>query len=134
MDTTFINRYESFEAHLEAFRIYNLKALYSVNKKNSIKKSGHALKIFKPGLYQMASPLLINKGEVKKPIYYINGRRFHPQKVLVSNISKGYNYWSNPKEITREKGVYIMSAVLDNILYSGVWGINNKVIFKKVKE
>ena len=80
----------------------------------------------------MAIPLLLNKGELKKPVYFINGKRFHPKKVLVSNISKGYNFWSNPKEIPKEKGVYKISAVLDDVLYSGVWGINNKVTFEKV--
>ncbi len=133
LDTTYINRYENFEANLEAFRIYNLKALYSVNKQRNKKESTQILKIYKPGLYQMAIPLLINKGEIKKPIYYINGKRFYPQKVLVNNMSKGYKFWSNPKEILKEKGIYKISAVLNDVLYSGIWGINNKVTFEKVK-
>ncbi|MBK21480.1 MAG: hypothetical protein CMP63_04065 [Flavobacteriales bacterium] len=132
MDTTFINHYEKFEAHLEAFRIYNLKALYSINKQNNNKKPVQTLKIYKPGLYQMAIPLLLNKGELKKPVYYIKGKRFYPKKVLVSNISKGYNFWSDPKDIPKEKGIYKISTVLDDILYSGTWGINNKVTFEKV--
>ena len=133
MDTLFINRYENFEANLEAFRIYNTKALYSIKNVNKSETSRQVLKIYKPGLYQMATPLLINKGVTKKPIYYINGKRFHPQKVLVSNVSKGYNFWSNPKEIIKERGIYKISTVLNDTLYSGLWGINNKVKFEKVK-
>ena len=132
LDTIFINRYKNFEAQLEAFRIYNLKSIYTLkNKENKNYESSQVLKIYKPGLYQMASPLLINSGKNKKPIYYIKGKRFHPKKVLVSNVSKGYHFWSKPNIITKEKGIYKISTVLNGILYSGLWSSNNKVIFEK---
>ncbi len=133
LDTTFINRYENFEAQLEAFRTYNLRSLYLVSKKTNNHKTEQVLKIYKPGLYQMAMPLLINNGENKKPIFYIKGRRFYPKKILVSNISKGYNFWSNAKIIPKERGIYKISTVLNEVLYSGIWGLNNKVMFEKVK-
>tara|TARA_B100001173_G_C16020703_1_gene561944 strand:+ start:333 stop:3008 length:2676 start_codon:yes stop_codon:yes gene_type:complete len=133
LDTTFINRYENFEAHLEAFRTYNLKSLYLVNNNPKNYQSKQALKVYKPGLYQMATPLLINNGKDKKPIYYIKGKRFHPKKILVSNLSKGYNFWTNSKIIPKEKGIYKISTVLNGVLYSGIWGLNNKVMFEKVK-
>lgn len=133
LDTIFINRYENFEAHLEAFRTYNVKQLYLINKKPSNYKSEQVLKVYKPGLYQMATTLLIDDGKEKKPIYYIQGKRFHPKKILVSNVSKGYNFWSNPKIIPKEKGFYKISTVLNGVLYSGTWGLNNKIIFEKVK-
>ncbi len=132
MDTTFINRYEDFEVNLEAFRMHNLQALYNIKKSGAKIESAEILKIYKPGLYQMAIPLLINKGEIKKPIFYIHGKRFHPQKVLVSNISKKYSFWANPKEIPKEAGVYTISTVIDGVLYSGVWPVSNKVTFEKV--
>lgn len=133
LDTAFINRYKNFEANLEAFRIYNLKSLYTLKRKTNLSESPQVLKIFKPGLYQMAAPLLINNSKEKKPVYYIRGKRFHPQKVLVSNLSKGYNFWSSSKIIPKEKGAYTISTVLNGILYSGIWGLNNKVMFEKIK-
>jgi hypothetical protein len=82
----------------------------------------------------LAIPLLINKGKLKKPIYYINKKRFHPKTVLVSNISKGYNFWTNAKKaIPKENGAYSVSIVLNGVLYSGSWGIKNKVYFEKVQ-
>lgn len=133
MDTTFINKYENYEVHLEAYRINSLQALYSIANKHKESESAEILKIYKPGLYQMAIPLLINKGEIKKPVYYIHGKRFHPKKVLVSNQSKGYNFWANAKEIPKEAGGYTISTVIDNVLYKGTWGKDNKVTFEKVE-
>jgi len=132
MDTTFINRYEDFEVNLEAFRMHNLQAIYNIKKSGAKIESADILKIYKPGLYQMAIPLLINKGEIKKPIFYIHGKRFHPQKVLVTNISKKYSFWVNPMEIPKESGVYTISTVIDGVMYSGVWPVSNKVTFEKV--
>lgn len=134
LDTTFINKYENFEVQLESYRTTNLRALYSINRKDKEPESAELLKIYKPGLYQMAIPLLLNKGKLKKPIYYINNKRFHPNKVLVSNKSKGYNFWTNAKEaIPKETGAYCISIVLNGVLYSGSWGIKNKVNFEKVQ-
>ena len=132
MDTTFINKYENFEIQLEAYRINNLQALYSIKSNNEVSESAEILKIYKPGLYQMAIPLLINKGEIKKPIYYIHGKRFYPKKVLITNQSKGYNFWANAKEIPKERGIYKISAVIDGELYQGSWAKDNKVTFEKV--
>lgn len=133
MDTIFINKYKEFEANLEAYRLHNLKALYSVSDENKKSSQSEVLKIYKPGLYQMAMPLLINKGEIKKPIYYIHNKRFHPQKVLVSNLTKGYNFWANAQKLPKEAGIYKISTVIEGVLYSGSWGINNKVVFKKIE-
>lgn len=133
LDTTFINRYEEFEIQLEAYRIHDLKALYYISDEQKESEQAEILKIYKPGLYQMALPLLINKGEVKQPIYYIHEKRFHPQKVLVSNLSKKYNFWANAKEVPKEAGIYKISTVIDGILYSGSWGAKNKVVFEKVE-
>ncbi len=134
LDSTYINKYENFEVQLEAYRTNNLRALYSISRENKDLESGEILKVFKPGLYQMAIPLLINNGKLRKPIYYINNKRFHPKKVLISNTSKGYHFWTNAKEtIPKESGAYVISIVLNGVLYSGSWGINNKVNFEKTK-
>lgn len=132
LDTNYINRYENFEIQLEAYRLHNLRALYSVRHEDKSDDSAELLKIYKPGLYQMAIPLLINNGQAKKPIYYINSKRFHPQRVLVSNLSKKYHFWTNAKEpIPKESGAYQISIVLNGTLYTGKWGNTNKVNFEK---
>ncbi|MFT4899621.1 MAG: hypothetical protein ACI9U0_001419, partial [Flavobacteriales bacterium] len=39
----------------------------------------------------------------------------------------------NPKQIPKEKGAYTISTLINGQLYSGSWGVSNKVTFEKVK-
>lgn len=133
LDTTYFNDYELFETSLEQYRQYKVKQQYVVKKDTAKNVSGQKLKIYKPGLYALSIPLLINKGEVKKPIYYIKGKRFKPRRVLVNNKSKGYSYWCNGKGVVKERGVYEISVFVDGEIYKGKWGRNNKVEFKLVE-
>lgn len=133
MDTTYLNRYEDFEVKLETYRLLKLNANYKIVQSQTEVNNNQQLTIFKTGLYQLAIPLLINNGALKKPIFYIHGKRFHPQKVLISNLTKNYSFWSSPKQIPKEKGIYTISTLINDQLYSGSWGISNKVTFEKVK-
>jgi Leucine-rich repeat (LRR) protein len=133
MDTTYLYNYSLFENKLEEYRQVNLRSRYSLEPVEVGKNAGQVLKIYKPGLYALSIPLLINNGIVKKPIYYLNGKRFRPRRVLVSNLSKKYHFWTGAKEVVKEKGVYSMSIILNGIIYNGKWGKNNKVEFEKVE-
>ena len=133
MDTTYLNNYNVFENKLERYRQLDLKSGYYFEPKKENKKNGQVLKIYKPGLYALSIPLLINNGVLKKPIYFLKGKRFYPRRVLVSNISKNYHFWTESKAIIKERGVYEISIVLKGISYSGKWGLSNKVEFEKME-
>ena len=133
MDTTYLNSYSLFENKLEGYRQLDLRSGYNLQPLNEEKKAGQVIKIYKSGLYALSIPLLINNGVIKKPIYYLNGKRFRPRRVLVSNHSKRYHFWTGAKEVVKERGVYSISIVLDGIIYNGKWSKNNKVEFEKVE-
>ena len=133
MDSLYLDSYSVFENKLEKYRRLSLRSGYNLEPIKKEKKASQVIKIYKPGLYALSMPLLINNGSSKKPIYYLNGKRFRPRRVLVSNLSKKYNFWTKGKEIVKENGVYSISIVLDGIAYTGRWGKSNKVKFEKVE-
>lgn len=133
MDSVYLGEYELFEFQLEAYRKAQVSQKYKKEESVSKIAKGQILKIYKPGLYSMAIPLLVSGTDVKKPIYYLKGKRFHPRRVLVVNHSKGTSYWTSAKEIRKEAGLYWIYIVLNNELYKGAWGSNNKVEFDKVE-
>ena len=122
-----------FENKLEGYRQLGLESGYNEESLKEEKKAGQVIKIYKPGLYALSIPLLINNGVIKKPIYYLNGKRFRPRNVLISNQSKKYCFWTGAKEVVKEKGVYSIWIVLNDIVYNGKWGRNNKVEFEKIE-
>lgn len=134
MDTTYLNKYDRFESKLEMYRLSKMDANFIIqNRKNNYSNhKQHVLLIQKPGLYQMSTPLLLSPSEIKKPIFYINNKRFYPKKVLITHLSKGYHYWVNPKEIPKEKGNLMFSVYINGSYYQGLWQKNNIVKFKKV--
>jgi len=133
MDTIYLNDYSVFENQLERYRQLDLRSGYYFEPKEEAEKKGQVLKVYKPGLYALSIPLLINDGVLKKPIYHLNGKRFYPRRVLVSNLSREYHFWTEAKEIIKEKGVYEISVVLKGVRYNGKWGQNNLVEFDKVE-
>lgn len=133
MDSLYLKSYSLFENKLEGYRKLNLRSGYNLQPLKKEKKARQVIKIYKPGLYALSTPLLINNGRLKKPIYYLNGKRFRPNRVLVSNLSKNYNFWTRGKEIYKEKSAYSISIVLNDMIYKAKWNKNNKVEFKKVE-
>ena len=89
-DTNYINRYENFEIQLEAYRLHNLRALYSVRHEDKSDDSAELLKIYKALVY-IKRPFHFSSitARLKKPIYYINSKRFHPpESVSVQSLKK----------------------------------------------
>lgn len=133
MDTVYLNQYSVFENELEKYRQLNLKSGYYFEPKKETPQSGQVLKVYKSGLYSLAIPLLLNNAVNKKPIYYLEGKRFYPRRVLVSNLTKKYHFWTDAKTIVKEKGIYQISIILNGEKFVAKWGVNNKVEFEKVK-
>ena len=133
MESLYLNNYSFFENKLEDYRQLGLRSGYNLEPLKKEKKASQIIKIYKSGLYALSIPLLINNGSVKTPVYYLNGKRFRPRRVLVSNLSKKYNFWNKGKEIIKEKGVYSISTIIQGIAYKGSWGRSNKVEFEKIR-
>lgn len=133
LDTNYLSHYDAFEVDLEKYRLLHLPA---VNYKTVVvqPKLFQSVLIVQPGLYQLAKPLLVGGSALKSPLLFINQKRFYPQKVLVTNLSNGYSFWSAPKDIAKEKGLYKISVNLNGVLYSGIWGVTNRVDLKKIDE
>lgn len=132
MDTTYLNKYERFESQLEIYRLSKMDNNYIITNNEPLSTSQHSLQVQQPGLYQMCTPLLLSKPEIKQPVFFIDGKKFHPQKVLLTHLNKGYHYWVNPKEVPKERGSYLFSIFINDELYQGRWRNNNIVLFRKV--